>query len=186
MNHSISLDMDGVLAVYEPDDYKKQPYAFEMPGSHYFAKRTVDTVMCDVARRLEHLTHEPSCGLDLFIVSMASANGRLFAEQSADKVAWLDKYVKDGISQHAVILPHSAYIKAHKARAIAARLNRPLDVCDVLLDDYNPHLTAWTLMGGTAMKYLNGINSGESWDGPCITKDMNPRDIVSMLQRIVM
>lgn len=76
MNHSISLDMDGVLAVYEPDDYKKQPYAFEMPGSHYFAKRTVDTVMCDVARRLEHLTHETSCGLDLFIVSMASANGR--------------------------------------------------------------------------------------------------------------
>ena len=33
MNHSISLDMDGVLAVYKPDDYKKQPYAFEMPIS---------------------------------------------------------------------------------------------------------------------------------------------------------
>ena len=58
---------------------------------------------------------------------------------------------------------------------------RTLSKKDVLIDDWNPNLQMWEKHGGTAIKYLNGINSADSWAGLKITEEMTADEIVEML-----
>ena len=55
---------------------------------------------------------------------------------------------------------------------------------DVLIDDYNKNLEDWREHGGLAVKYLNGINSADSFSGPIIDQMMSADDIVDMLLAI--
>ena len=36
---------------------------------------------------------------------------------------------------------------------------------DILIDDYNKNLTEWSQKGGTSIKYCNGINNPDSFEG---------------------
>lgn len=40
----------------------------------------------------------------------------------------------------------------------------------ILIDDFNPNLRNWEAAGGTAVKYINGLNSPESFNGLCLFK----------------
>ena len=57
------------------------------------------------------------------------------------------------------------------------KIYEKLEKTDVLISDYKNDIYPWIEAGGTAVKYLNGINDPESYPGPKITEDMKPEDI---------
>jgi hypothetical protein len=60
---------------------------------------------------------------------------------------------------------HFIAVSKSKHSAITQLKGIELSKKDILVDDYNPNLLAWEVAGGTAVKYLNGINSPDSWYG---------------------
>lgn len=52
---------------------------------------------------------------------------------------------------------------------------------DILIDDYNENLELWREYGGTAVKYLNGINNPYSWSGHRLVNTLSADEIVKYL-----
>lgn len=70
------------------------------------------------------------------------------------------------------------YIKAQEI------LGRKLNKTDILISDYNNDLIPWENAGGTGIKYLNGQNSADSFNGAKITLDMTPTQIKSFIMSL--
>lgn len=71
-----------------------------------------------------------------------------------DKNRWCDAYVPAIDRKHRVFVPCGV----GKPEYIREALRRPLNGDDILIDDYSKNLTEWCAAGGTAVKWLNGIN----------------------------
>ena len=69
----------------------------------------------------------------------------------------------------------------HNLRQITIRIFK-----DILIDDYNPNLYSWMSRGGTAIKYINNVNSVDSWVGSYIAEYMEDSVMFDFLMRVVM
>lgn len=71
-----------------------------------------------------------------------------------DKNRWCDLYIPNIDQEHRIFVPCGD----GKAEVIQKSLGRPLNKEDILIDDYSKNLMEWSAAGGTAIKWLNGIN----------------------------
>lgn len=172
--HRIYFDMDGVLARYERHAYKGEHPLYLDKDKHYYKQVPQDPRMALV---FDTILKEPN--IDTFALSTLSKIGSHFIYQKHDKTEWL-------ATKHPEFpLENFIPVMAEK-RIIAEYLTgRPLSITDILIDDYNANLEAWKNAGGTAIKYLNGENSAESFDGPIIDTVMSTKDICEMLMTLV-
>ena len=85
----------------------------------------------------------------------------------SDKVTWLNNCVPEIDTNTQLLIADSD--KAETIMVLQQLKTLTKDM--ILIDDFNPNLKAWRAAGGTAIKYLNGINTKESWDGIYITHE---------------
>lgn len=72
----------------------------------------------------------------------------------SEKNEWMDESVPNIDDSHRIFIPYGV----EKAKFVMDVLKRPLTKGDILVDDHTPNLIAWEKAGGTAIKWLNGIN----------------------------
>lgn len=102
-----------------------------------------------------------------------------------DKKRWLDEHFtnKNMTRREKGICFNTSF--KNKAETAEHILSRPLRPADILIDDYNPNLIEWERRGGTAIKYLNGQNDANSWEGLCVSSNETPAEIVSFIMMIL-
>lgn len=163
-NTTYFIDMDGVLAQYERTafDISKGPVPglalFEHEDSHYFKTCKPDPVAVAL---LEDLLNDPNS--EVYILTTVPPHTPWVI---ADKKEWLSQVVPMFDSTTKLIIASSDKVETIMVKEKLHGLNSSM----VLIDDFNKNLNDWRDAGGTAIKYLNGINSENSWDGPVINR----------------
>lgn len=155
----IYLDMDGVLAKYSYAMYSQDVTPkWNEEGSHAFRDVRRDDFMYLIVEQLAKLL-----GSNLYVLtSVSNRSVSVRNEQIMDKMNWL-------IENYPMLnLCNFMSCSTHKRNTIARIKGFRLTSTDILIDDYNPNLYAWREAGGTAIKYINGINSVGFWPGPHI------------------
>lgn len=186
------IDQDGVLAIYEPAAYQGDNPIWLKPGQHYFKTLKPDYKMLNVLYTLSHehtttSTHKtvsthtelPLYVENLYVLSSLSKNGNTFLEQVNDKKEWLNEYCPS-------LDINKSFKPAITSKPIMAQTlkGEALTLHDILIDDHNPNLRAWAKAGGLAVKYVNGINSADSFDGLHLEKNMTDQEIIIFLSHI--
>lgn len=183
------FDMDGVTAIYERNAYPPLSEIYKQPGSHYYKKVKPDEKMIKVIKILyENQMQNPDdtnskSKYHLGILSTLTPRGDIYMEQAGDKTEWIHKHMSFAkIPSPRFSIHFAGSNKNYIGEALSP--DNKLRRTDILIDDYNKNLKAWEEMGGTAVKYCNGLNHAESWGGFCITRDMEVDDIVEFLEQI--
>lgn len=174
MKKTIWLDMDGVMVVYDRLAYRGENPVFMQAGSHYYRN-----VVCDefIKKLAKALSDNEDC--TVYIITKVSSLYNLRWEQVNDKKEW--------IKEHFPFVPEENFYstigsKSQMANAVLwGREGRPLSDTDILIDDFNENLLDWVNGGGTSVKYLNGLNDPNSFDGTALTNEMCISDAVGML-----
>lgn len=181
-NITVWSDKDGVIAVYEPYVYKpKDPNEtplFMQEGVHYYKKCKADKRIIN-AYKLINKDYPDVLFIVLTNVVDSTAPISLAKEHMTDKKIWISKkmpFLDINNQFYAIQVPK--YIKAQEL------LGRKLNKNDILISDYNNDLIPWENAGGTGIKYLNGQNSADSFDGAKITLDMTPTQIKSFIMSL--
>lgn len=172
----IFFDMDGVLAKYDRGGYNFE----EEDGPNYlkkgyFLEREPDSGAVALFRKCLKV-----CPNDIYIITSVPSgdkrNSIIF-----DKLAWIDKYLPEfDIGTHFIATTSSkmSFIEWLRGSSITSK--------DILIDDYNPNLYSWMSRGGTAIKYINNVNSVDSWVGSYIAEYMEDSVMFDFLMRVVM
>lgn len=181
----VYFDMDGVLVVYDWGGYKINPdtglMLYETPGSHYFLHREKDYLAIELFKYCLEIF-----GDDVCVITSVSKKPDIRYEQISDKMAWLYKEVPEFDIGSKFIA-----VSSDKRNFIMGIRGMSLNRRDILVDDWKVNLYKWAMSGGTAVKYLNGINCSNSWAG--LTIDGNNSvvnaqkcllDIVSKINKI--
>lgn len=155
--------MDGVLVRYDRDGYKGENPLYMQPGAHYFRNLPPDRNALALIDRL--YCRSRYTGDNISTLTSIPMNGLIFNEHLHDKILWNQDWVPYMSIENVLVSVTSTYSKRDVAEFIN---NRKLTKDDILIDDYNKNLIEWQMGGGTSVKYCNGINSPESFDGPCI------------------
>lgn len=174
----ISFDMDGVLATYDWSGYTEKVDGvpkYLTPG--YFYEREPNPVAIEFFK--ECLRLFPN---EVYIITTVP-DGECRNRVVLDKLRWIDKYIKDfDIGTHAICCTSNKMSFIEWIRGSTITKN------DVLIDDYNTNLYSWFTRGGTAIKWLNGLNTKQSWHGPSINQNdlfNSPSDLVKDLMNIL-
>lgn len=143
------FDMDGVLAVYErgmylPDHTGTPPYMRE--ELHVFRHCRPDPVAIGLLRSFL------AAGVPVFGLTAIRSD---LPWVYYDKIGWLREHVPELDPSERLVVASGDKAQA----AMAASRSRTLDRTMLLLDDFNPNLWDWHRAGGTAVKYLNGLNT---------------------------
>lgn len=165
-------DEDGVIAVYEPSAYRtpvneEGHTLFTLPGSRYFLSCRPDTTMIEAYRLLDAMNAVP-----VHVITNITEDDPLSKEHTEDKYEWTKK-VMPFINMHTQF----SVIRIPKHAFASEMLQRKLLPTDILISDYNHDLIPWEEAGGTGIKYLNGINSPDSFDGLKISYEMSSDNI---------
>ncbi len=156
------FDMDGTLAVYEPEIFQTQPWYENLPP-HYFANLPPISSAVNYILSLLEMDRR-----SIYVCTTVAIldNDKAFYEITTDKIRWIQMHLKGRLlADHFLVarLPRGDNLTqagSYTKSAVAmARLERPLQETDYLYDDFNPNLNDWRDHGGTPIKVLNGINS---------------------------
>lgn len=172
-NTTIWCDMDGVIAVYDPDGFRGKNPPFLIKNSHYFQHCKPDTRIIEALRLLQDVYR-------IRIRIISNVNLTSMSEHHTDKYIWL--------KQHLPFINVDKYYNTttiSKAETVAAIKNEKLTTSDILISDYNGDLTMWTQCGGTSIKYANGINNPTSHNGIHIPLESNSKEIANQLIDII-
>ncbi len=152
------FDMDGVLCKYDKDAYAAEEPLYLQLDSHYFRTVEADKVAMDIFKRLYKLL--PG---QVKVLTGVSAQYELRFQQTMDKIYWIHEQMPEfdvGADFMAV--------STNKRETVSEMKGMHLIRSDILIDDWNPNLYSWEAGGGTAVKYINGLNSEGSWPGKSI------------------
>lgn len=154
------IDMDGVLAKYEPDAYDphKGPVSnqalYEHEKSHYFRHCKPDKKAIKMLKTISSRKNTK-----VFILTTISEHIPWACE---DKREWLLQHCPFVDTATQLIIATSDKAEIIKAKLRVPRLNHNI----ILIDDFNRNLELWSKLGGLAVKYINDINNAET--GPDI------------------
>ena len=174
----IYWDCDGVLLKY---DYSMYDHIDGKPdwnevGSHVFLECKPDPFIQKVTKRIS--AQMPDDQAVLTTVSgthgYEARNEQIFDKMfiTAKEYPWIN-------------LCNFMACESEKRNAIGKIKGMRLTKSDILIDDYKNNLSAWRNAGGTAVKYINGINSIGDWPGPFISSTcMTVDEAVEILMRI--
>lgn len=158
------FDMDGVIAVYDR-------WAYSMPSPLDPSVRIYED---ERLRYFRHCTPDPA--------AMALLRAACASEMPAyvlttvrpdlpwvrfDKVAWLAAHAPWFDASTRLIVADSDKAQTVMAVHRIAGLHAGM----VLFDDYNRNLSDWEAAGGTAVKWLNGLNTAGSWPGHRLSRE---------------
>lgn len=157
---NLYFDLDGVIFQYEKTAYQGDDPIFDKLGQHYFRHVPPDPLMKAVVNQL--LRFKDTNRIDnIYFISSISPQHEIYLEMYRDKLESLKEEFDEKYA-----FEHFIACYKNKANIVKAIHNKEhLNINDILIDDYNENLKQWRDAGGTAIKYINGINSEESWNG---------------------
>ena len=151
----ICFDQDGVLAAYERDAYNfDDPEGPKFLQDGYFRTLKPNIVAINLLEKCIEM-----CPNDTYIIT-SIPNVPNKNKIIMDKLFWITSYIPKFNIGTQFIAPTDSkmtFIEWIRGSAITDK--------DILIDDYNPNLYSWMARGGTAIKYINGINHQETWVG---------------------
>ncbi|MCI9093674.1 MAG: hypothetical protein HFF36_07865 [Coprobacillus sp.] len=141
------FDMDGTMAVWNNVSNE------ELYRENYFLNLDVNDEMIALVNQLLKE------GKEVYSCSH-------FLEDShyalKEKNEWLDIHLPLLNNEHRVFIPYGQ----SKAEYFNEHGLTPITNTDFLIDDYTPNLFQWEELGGTGIKFLNGINhTHKTWQG---------------------
>lgn len=140
---TIYIDLDGTAAEWRaaasPADLKKKGYFATLAPT-------------EIAAFANSLAENAAC--EAFILSAYMPDTYAFDE----KHDWSDQHIPNINRDHRLLVPCGV----NKAAFVMEALRHPLTKDDVLIDDYSINLIEWEAAGGTAIKWLNGINGNNN------------------------
>lgn len=166
------IDMDGVLVRYQHHAYTGIHPIWLQPGRHYFQHLLPDHTVIGIMSRL-HNTGETV----KILTALPQGHSISQTEHIPDKKLWIQNHMPWFDINHDFI-----YTYQNKADILTHTKN---PASHILIDDYNINLNAWKKAGGTAVKYLNGINTPNTFDGPHISHEMTPDTIIQSLNNLI-
>lgn len=169
--------MDGVLTIYERDAYNPPDFKWKQLNGHYFKTVKPDKKALELFKMCSD-----TADMNTFILTAVLNNGPICLEHIEDKIEWLNQYCPY-VNIKKQFIP-TVSLKTRTIQAMLFQNANHLLPSDILFDDYNPNLKAWQDAGGTAIKYLNGLNHASSFKGITIPEDMSAQDIVTLLQTL--
>lgn len=144
------IDMDGVLAVFNPE---KSLEEVAMPG--YF--RNLEP-MKNVVAAIRYIIVEYSEEYEVYALSST-----LHEEAVLDKSFWLDQELPEIPKENRIFVPYGRVKNDYLVE---------LNDSDILLDDFSKNLREWH---GVAIKLLNGINGTKgTWCGYSVNGKATP------------
>lgn len=150
MTRRLFIDMDGVLAVFDPD---KSLEEVAMPG--YF--RNLAPMSNVVAAVKAIITNY---GSEYEVYSLSST---LHEDAIQDKCFWLDKQLPELPKENRIFVPYGKVKKDYITE---------LHDSDILIDDFSKNLREWH---GVAIKLMNGINGTKgTWCGYSVNGKATP------------
>ncbi len=155
---ALFFDMDGVIARYDRDAYDKNKgrgnglAIYEDEELHYFRHCTPDWHAIGLFHRAVQ------AGIPSYLLTSVRST---LPWVRYDKTAWLRCHMPWFDPSTRLIIADGDKAQVIMARMRLAALNRRT----VLMDNFNRNLEDWARAGGTAVKYLNGVNSPGTWGG---------------------
>lgn len=141
------FDMDGTMAVWNNVSNE------ELYKENYFLNLEPNFNMVELVNQMLRE------GKEVYSCSHFLTDSQYALEE---KNKWLDKYVPSLDKEHRVFIPYGQ----SKAEYFNEHGLTPIILTDFLIDDYTPNLLQWEEMGGTGIKFLNGINHTHgTWKG---------------------
>jgi len=167
----VFVDMDGFIAIYErwayqPDITGTSP--FENESYHYFAT-------CKRDEYAYALIKELCKRFDVYFLTTVPVT---MPWHIKDKIAWIKKHVPEIDPEKRLLVANSDKTEVIMVIMKLKKLSQNI----ILIDDFNPNLRAWRDAGGTAIKYLNGVNSPYSYDGIQISSKTPLDEIIHIIQ----
>lgn len=162
---SFWFDMDGVIVRYERWAYRGKMIALQN-GSNYYKSAPIDRYAVDLLRELND-----KCQERVHILTGVPA----VQEIVVSKIFWLSKncpFIDIDTQFHAVVGSKDEYVLGKQGS---------ISTNDILIDDFNANLLSWSDRGGTAVKYLNGVNSVNSYEGYSIKRGADLENVIGML-----
>ncbi|HOO79024.1 MAG TPA: hypothetical protein PLQ04_01415 [Lachnospiraceae bacterium] len=167
----IFFDMDGVLVKYVPEHYKGEDPIYFHKGIHFFRKLQEDMTACSLFTALRN------SGYTCYVLSRVSEPDGCVEEHTADKRIWLENHFPD-LTDDYIILSTKSKHEALKDRGLA------IDKCSILIDDFNRNLNEWQTAGGVSVKYINGVNSADSFEGIHLSARQPVLELKKQIERI--
>lgn len=180
------IDMDGVIAQYEPNDYLTRPFPLESLQHHYFAERKCVENMVEALLILQSkdvpFAFLTTVGTDAIPHPMPHhtelSHNALCNHHRKDKGDWLCSHGFD-LSRHPLI----AAINPHLDKVQAAKFylkTLTLSSRDVLIDDFDANLHLWNQAQGYPVKFYNHINT-PSTRFKNLSVELSAKDLASEL-----
>ena len=164
------IDMDGVLA-----EYKKDCTTEDFTKEGYFLSLKPEWNMLGALKRLI----ENSERLGFSICVLTKVYPHMFRYSVSEKLQWRDKYMPELFDSEFVMVNGETEEKSEVVRSITGKM---LDEDCILIDDYNANLREWLKNGGTAVKYVNGINDkNRSFTGNRLSFDMSEEELYNAI-----
>jgi hypothetical protein len=180
---NIYIGIDGVLSKYNSKvhDMNKDQSDISYNDDRFFQNAEVDEKMIKVAKKLLTFIYDTKRQINIGSLNFVSSISNKSSDallQCQDKTEWLLTNVT--ITTDSRFVPSAT----KKADVISTRLGRKLTPRDILIDDFNEELNAWSEAGGTAIKYINDVNTKESYNGLYLDKAMTSEQIIDYIKII--
>lgn len=151
----IYIDMDGVMSLYDYSVYQDTEHPWDALGAHTFRNSKPDPFMQAYLGELVKLIPDN----ETVLTNISPRTVDIKFEQMVDKLWWIKEYYS------MMSLCNVIFSESDKRNSIERIRGMKLCKSDILIDDYNKNLYAWLNAGGTAIKYLNCVNSKGMWPG---------------------
>lgn len=170
----VFFDMDGVLA-----EYRKDSTVEEMSVKGYFASLRPEWNMIKALIRLAL----DSDKLGFSVCVLTKVYPTQFKYSVSEKAEWRDEFLPELLDSEFIMVNGE---KEEKSEAIKNRLGCEIDSDCFLIDDYNYNLSDWMKNGGSAIKYVNGINDkNRSFIGKRISYKMSAEEIYDYIINLI-
>ncbi len=170
----IFIDMDGVLT-----EYRKDCQTEDLMQKGYFLSLKPEWNMLGALKRLME-----SCdSLGFSVCVLTKVYPGLFRHSVSEKLQWRDKYLPDLFDSEFVMVNGE---EQEKSAAVEELLGGKINEDCILIDDYNANLREWHKNGGTAVKYVNGINDkNRSFIGKRLSFDMSEEELYNAILSMI-
>ena len=164
------IDMDGVLA-----EYRRDCKTEDLMQKGYFLTLKPEWNMLGAIKRLMENCDE----LGVKICVLTKVYPTLFKYSVSEKLQWRDKFMPELFDSEFVMVNGE---NEEKSEAVREIIGTDIDRDCVLIDDYNANLREWLENGGTAVKYVNGINDkNRSFAGSRLSFDMSEEELYNAI-----